>query len=148
MGLTAKQEKFCQGVAKGLSYSDAYREAYDAVNMKPETVNNSAFKLLKNGEITARVDELRGHIEEELKYSAKESFTKLSELQSQAEAGGNINAALKAEELKGKLAGIYVDKKDVLLKGSVKVMPSVVIDGEELLLNIGEKPDDGSSANT
>ena len=35
---------------------------------------------------------------------------KLNELQTQAILNGNITAALKAEELKGKLAGLYVEK--------------------------------------
>lgn len=125
MGLTAKQEKFCQGVAKGLSYSDAYREAYNADNMKPETINRKAKELIDNGNITARLKELRGKIEEELKYSAKESFNKLKELQDKAEFNGNINAAIKAEELKGKLAGIYVEKKDVALHGYEEFLSKV-----------------------
>lgn len=146
--LTAKQEKFCQGVVKGLSYSDAYREAYDAEKMKLETVNRKAKELADNGKIAARLSELRGKIEEELIYSAKESFEKLKNLQDKAEAEKNINAAIKAEELKGKLAGIYVEKKDVVLRGNVNVMPSVKINGSKFVLNIGEKPNAGSSADS
>lgn len=47
--LTAKQEKFCQGVAKGLNYSDAYREAYNAGKMKPESVNRLATRAERPG---------------------------------------------------------------------------------------------------
>lgn len=141
MGLTAKQEKFCQGVAKGLSYSDAYREAYNANNMKPETVNRKAKELIDNGNITARLKELRGKIEEELKYSARESFNKLKELQDKAEFNGNINAAIKAEELKGKLANLYKEKEQNV-NVSVNVMPDVKIDGSEFELDIGADGDD------
>lgn len=141
MGLTAKQEKFCQGVAKGLSYSDAYREAYNADNMKPETINRKAKELIDNGNITARLKELRGKIEEELKYSAKESFNKLKELQDKAEFNGNINAAIKAEELKGKLANLYKEKEQNV-NVSVNVMPDVKIDGSEFELDIGTDGND------
>lgn len=141
MGLTAKQEKFCQGVAKGLSYSDAYREAYNADNMKPETINRKAKELIDNGNITARLKELRGKIEEELKYSARESFNKLKELQDKAEFNGNINAAIKAEELKGKLANLYKEKEQNV-NVSVNVMPDVKIDGSEFELDIGTDGND------
>ena len=54
--LTAKQDKFARLVAEGKTQADAYREAYNASNMKPETIQNSAYKLMQNGELSARVD--------------------------------------------------------------------------------------------
>ena len=58
-GLTPKQEKFVQLYLETGNASEAYRRAYDAVGMKPETVNVKAHELLKNGKITARVEELQ-----------------------------------------------------------------------------------------
>ena len=58
--LTLKQEKFCQEYVKnGGNASAAYRAAYNAEKMKPETINNRAFDLLKDGKITARVEDLQ-----------------------------------------------------------------------------------------
>lgn len=57
--LTKKQEDFARAFVKCGVASDAYRAAYDAENMKPETVNKRASELLQNGEITGRIDELR-----------------------------------------------------------------------------------------
>lgn len=59
MGLTQKQENFCQAYVRLGDKSAAYREAYDTSKMSAETVNNSAYKLFDNGEITARVKELQ-----------------------------------------------------------------------------------------
>lgn len=147
MELTAKQEKFCQGVAKGLSYSDAYREAYDTDNMKDETINRKAKELVDNGKIAARLKELRGKIEEELRYSARESFEKLKDLQRKAELNENINAAIKAEELKGKLANLYKEKEQNV-NLSVNVMPAVKIDGSNLDLDIGAEGNDRTAADS
>ena len=36
--LTAKQEKFIQNIIKGMSQTDAYREAFDITTAKPESV--------------------------------------------------------------------------------------------------------------
>jgi len=57
-GLTAKQEAFCQEVAKGSNLSAAYRVAYDAQNMKPNIINNEACKLMGRQDITNRVNML------------------------------------------------------------------------------------------
>ena len=57
-GLTAKQEAFCQEVAKGSNLSAAYRVAYDAQNMKPNIINNEACKLMGRQDIANRVNML------------------------------------------------------------------------------------------
>ncbi len=57
--LTGKQEKYCQERAKGNNPSDSYRKAYDCKKSKPATINNSAYQLEQNPDITARIKELR-----------------------------------------------------------------------------------------
>ena len=114
--LTPKQERFCQCIVKGMSQTDAYKEAFDTLKMKEETIWSNASRLIKNSKVIARVEELKKGIEKELVYSALESFNKLKEIQELALANGvkpDLTNALKAEELKGKLAGLYVDKKDI-----------------------------------
>ncbi len=58
MTLTPKQEAFCLAYLKTGNASEAYRQAYSAKNMKPETINNKASALLKKGEIGARLEHL------------------------------------------------------------------------------------------
>lgn len=45
-------------------------------------------------------------------YEISESFEKLTKLQEMAISQENVSLALKAEELKGKLAGLYNEKKE------------------------------------
>lgn len=59
MSLTSKQERFCLSYVEKNSASDAYRAAYDAGKMKPETIHRKAWDLLQNGKVTARIGELR-----------------------------------------------------------------------------------------
>ena len=56
--LTPKQEKFCLGVVSGLSFKDAYLQAYDAENMADHAVRKEASRLAKRDDITARIREL------------------------------------------------------------------------------------------
>jgi phage terminase small subunit len=114
--LTPKQEKFCQCIIKGMNQTDAYREAYNTKNAKDETLWSNASRLMNDSKVAARLEELKKGIEKELIYSALESFNKLKEIQELAlgnQLKPDLTNALKAEELKGKLAGLYVEKKDI-----------------------------------
>jgi hypothetical protein len=46
------------------------------------------------------------------------------------------SSAIKADENKAKVCGLLKDQ--IIHSGSVTQMPSVVVNGEELVLNIGE----------
>ena len=51
--LTGKQEKFCQCIADGMTQADAY----NAVNMKQDSVHVNASKLMADAKIAQRVAE-------------------------------------------------------------------------------------------
>lgn len=82
---------------------------------------------------------------EEFSYSKNESFENLEAVQQMAlnrrgkddEINPDISTFLKAEELKGKLCGLYSEKD----KGSMPInfMGKVKIDGVELEINVGEE---------
>lgn len=58
-GLTKKQEKFAVSVTKGVTQSDAYRNAYDAKGMTAKQIHEEASKLMANPKVARRVAELR-----------------------------------------------------------------------------------------
>ena len=62
MALTPKQERFCQCVASGMSYKDAYINAYDT-NGKDTTVYTESGKLAIREDIQARIKTLQKPIE-------------------------------------------------------------------------------------
>lgn len=57
-GLTEKQETFAQGLAEGLTNSEAYRRAYDTAAMAPATIHNEAAKLAQHHGVNARLTAL------------------------------------------------------------------------------------------
>lgn len=59
MRLTVKQERFCDIYLETGNATEAYRQAYDCGNMKYDTIVRKACELLKNGNITARLEEKR-----------------------------------------------------------------------------------------
>ena len=96
--LTGKQEKFCQGVADGLTQADAYRAAYNASGMKPESVQVSASKLMADPKISQRVAELRRKLAERLLWTREQSIDELKAaiaLAKETETPAAITSAIK-----------------------------------------------------
>lgn len=89
--LTPKQEKFTQCIADGMTQADAYRTAFDAGNMKPETIHKRASELMGNGEVTGRVQELRGKLATKALWTREMSVTALVKAYRVAE--GQTNAS-------------------------------------------------------
>lgn len=84
MALTPKQEKFIQGVVSGMTYSDAYRAAYNCARMKPETVNNKAYELMQKGEISARVEKARAEAAKNAQWSLDLAVERVRKLNDEA----------------------------------------------------------------
>ncbi|SHF89503.1 Terminase small subunit [Flavobacterium fluvii] len=57
--LTLKQEAFCQAFIRLGDKSAAYREAYNASRMKPETIHEMSSKLSSSHKVATRIKELR-----------------------------------------------------------------------------------------
>jgi phage terminase small subunit len=137
MSLTPKQEAFAQAVASGMTQADAYRSAYNADKMKPETIQNSAYKLMQDGDITARIEELRAPIAAKAQITLESHLDDLLRLRRMAEDNNDIKAAISAEIARGKAAGIIVDKKEITGKngGPIEQKTSVAIDSTKEWLN-------------
>ena len=115
--LTGKQEAFCLAYIETGNASEAYRRAYNAENMKPETINRKAKELMDNGKIAARLTELQSEAAEKSKLTLTRHLDALRELR---------DAAIKAEITRGKAAGLYREQID--LNGGVEVKPAEVCD--------------------
>ncbi len=114
--LTNKQEKFCEGVASGLNYSDAYRAAYSCANQKASTIHRSACLLGSNPKVIARLQHLEAEDDEDAVHSA--TYRRVFVLEGLAkEAVDRTNtgtARIRAYELLGKTQGVdlFTDIKE------------------------------------
>lgn len=112
MKLTAKQEAFCLAYIETGNASEAYRRSYSASGMKPETINTKSSELMANGKIAARLDELREPVRNRAMLTLESHLARLDHLSRLAEGSAQYSAAIKAEESRGKAAGLYTDKVD------------------------------------
>lgn len=119
--LTQKQETFCQAYIETGNASEAYRTAYAADKMKPESVNRKAKELLDNGKIAARIAELQGEIKQRHNVTVDSLIKELEEARQSALTAETpqSSAAVAATMGKAKLTGL--DKVIVELHGGIKV---------------------------
>ena len=126
MKLTQKQETFCLEYVNTGNASEAYRRAYDADRMKPETIHRKAAELLENGKISARIEALRKAAEDKAIASAKRIQRFWTEvMENTAE---ETKDRLKASELLAKAKGMFVERREVSGQG-----------GGPVILKIGDK---------
>lgn len=111
--LTPKQEVFCLAYIEGGNSSDAYRKAYNAGKMTAKTINEKASRLLAEGKVRARVEELRKPVVEAAQITLAGHLERLEALSVAAEQAGQYSAAITAEVSRGKASGLYVDKLTV-----------------------------------
>ena len=150
--LTEKENKcLMTWMTNGKKKSAAYRAAYNCERMSAASVYVEASRFFNNPKISLWIQHLEQNtqkaIQEDLNYSAKDFFDECNELKLMAleckdrYGNPNIAAALKADENKAKVAGLLKDQ--IIHSGNVTQMPSVVVNGKELELNIGEGINEG-----
>ncbi len=75
--MTPKQEKFAQCIADGMNQADAYRAAYDAEKMKPESIYSKASELMADGKVASRVRELKEQLSSKALWTRQDSVKAL-----------------------------------------------------------------------
>lgn len=146
--LTQKEnECLMRYLTNGFKKSEAYRSAYNCSNMSDNSVNVEASRFFNNPKITLWLNEFQNNtqktVQEELNYNALEHFQELNEMKDAAMHcrdkydNPNVNAAIKAVELKGKLAGLYKES-EAAGNTVVNVMGSITVDEKKLDFNVGE----------
>ncbi len=129
--LTPKQENFCLAYLETGNASEAYRRAYDAENMKPESIHRKAFGLLNRGKIGARLDELRQPAVEAAQVTLEDHLHHLAALRDAAHAAEQYSAAITAEFHRGKAAGLYVERSEAVTRSYVVRVPAKAESVEE-----------------
>lgn len=124
--LTDKQYKFVQGILSGLTASDAYRQAYDCERMAAPTITAHASRLRNDDKVTAWLDIAKQTALERAVVTLEAHTAELERIKALALGAGNYGAALKAEELKGRATGLYIDKhQDVTEDDPQQIMEEI-----------------------
>lgn len=114
LGVTFKEEAFCQAMAKGATQSDAYRMSHDAQDMLPNTLWGQAVKVAGRPRVRERLRQL---VEEgkgsELHSRDKALSWSLLQLQKLAEGAETDGAKVQAIALIMRHHALLTDKQEV-----------------------------------
>lgn len=109
--LTSKQEHFAQQVANGSTLTDAYRQAYDAGNMKESSVWVEACKLAKHPKVSLRIDAIVADIT--ARKQSDDDRMKIwvtEQLKHEAMSAQSDSARVAALTQLGRSVGMFTDK--------------------------------------
>jgi len=113
--ITPKQSAFAGFVAKGHSYAEAYRKAYDASKMSKQVVWNNSSKLAKNPRVKEAIEGLKA--DTKVVRQAHEKLNNDWIIQKlRAEAVDDTNSPsnrIRALELLGKAGGLFEESTHV-----------------------------------
>jgi phage terminase small subunit len=114
VSLTIKQERFCMVYVETGNASEAYRQAYNAENMKEASINVNASKLLTDAKIALRIKELKSGHTKRHELTIDDLVKQLEEARQVALTLENpqCSAAISATMGTAKLLGLVVDKNE------------------------------------
>lgn len=127
--MTPKQEKFAQLYVELGSGAEAYRGAYNASRMKPETVYQRAHDLLQNSKVKVRIEAIREAAQERNKITVDTLLLELEEARQAALCAETVQSAAAVGATMGKAKLLGLDKQILDLRntdGSLKASPTVI----------------------
>ena len=117
--LTAKQELFATKVAEGMSYSDAYRFAYNTKRMTDKSIWEKSSELANSVKVAERLKQLRDMVAKPNIMSAMDRKKWLTDVINDRET--DINARLRAADLLNRMEGEYVQKVEAEVNSKVNI---------------------------
>lgn len=117
--LTPKQEAFCLAYVETGSAVEAYRRAYKPTSTNANSIKATAGRTVVLQHIKARIAELQAPAAKKVGLTLESHLLELEKLRDKADQATDYGAAIRAEVARGKAAGLYVEKIDLNLTGSL-----------------------------
>ena len=141
MGLTSRQESFCQAILNPEnSQADAYILAYETPKDTPiDFIYQRASRLMASAKIKARIEELRTAEYLSQPWSVDQMRARLEDKSNEAAEAGQYGPSIRALEMIGKLDGLIVDRKKITgslalvnIELSTEELRQLVADGQNI----------------
>ena len=127
MALTPKQESFAQNVASGKTQADAYRAAFSAEKMKPETIWSKASILMADGKVTARIAEIKKTLENKQLWTREMSVKALIGAYKEGAASVKVSAVKELNLMHGYNAPVQIELDHKVSRITILKAEDVVI---------------------
>lgn len=118
MNFTSKELKFIEQMVQYCGKKTATQCAMDS-GYGVRGARSRASELMAKPEISNEIEFKLGEIRERYSIDKNKHYQELGELRDMAKNTKNINAAVRAEELRGKVGGFYIDKQIIASAGMI-----------------------------
>ena len=118
MNYTSKEIKFIEQMVQYCGKKTATQCAIDS-GYGVRGSRTRASELMAKPEIRNEIEFKLDAIRQKYSIDKNKHFQELGELRDMAKATKNINSAVRAEELRGKVAGFYIDKQIIASAGMI-----------------------------
>lgn len=123
--LTEMQEKFAMGLFRGKSQRAAYLEAYPKSKQWTEqTLDANASRLSANSKVAARLEQLRAPVARRAQYDVSTAMDEAMQAFAMAVDIRSPGAMVAAAQLRAKLQGLLVDKKEIAVTQMASMTPT------------------------
>ena len=133
--LTPKQIKFCLLFVEHGDEMSA-RECAIQAGYAESVATKTASELRKKPHVAEYIRELRNKEDKKYEVNLHRHLKRLDQLSKGAEEKGNWNAAVQAEKSRGQVAGLYIDRKEIM-HGSIDQLNREEVD--KLLTDMDKK---------
>lgn len=130
MALTAKQEKFAQSVAEGMTQSAAYRAAYSTKNMSDGAIYTESSDLAAHPRVSLRIAELQAAALQRNEITVDSLTRDLKQAQKMCIDGNDPKGAVQAMNSLMKLHGLGLERKEVTVKDDVSKLSRAELEAE------------------
>ena len=121
--LTPKQEGFCQDYITTGNQTRAYELNYNVKNMLPASINNKAYELRKNVDVTSRINELQERVAKKFEVTVESLTKEFEEDRQLARELDMPSAAIAATNGKARIHGL---DKQVMSNDPENPMPAII----------------------
>lgn len=126
--LSPKQEEFVCAYLETGNGTEAYKRAYNADNMTPQSIDKEVKLLLKHPLITSKIAKMNLKQEVRSLLTLEQHMDRLRVLSEKAEDEGKYSAAIAAEVKRGELRRFYVKQVETGDAGSFDNMSDEELD--------------------
>lgn len=137
--ITEQQQAFVKGILDGLTAADAYRKAYDCSAMKPESIWVAASRLRSNANVALWLSRARqAHLGSAI-VTKDGHLRELERLREIALELKDPRGAIAAEVSRGKVAGLYVDRSEMIINNPAAILHEIAQIDADLAAQLAQR---------
>lgn len=138
--LTPDETEFIANILSGMNQTQAFKAVKACNHWKDTSIRVEASKLRHKPNVSLALDNLMAEAQDAARCSREDHLKELARLRVRSETSGNYGAAVQAEQLRGKVAGHYVEQvRDVTQPDPLRTLDEIAQHSPELAEKLAQE---------